>query len=464
MKDVKLVITPFRLLDILECTICKEVNQHFTAKFVGHIPQTDNDEIVQRCPKEQAVCIKTVDETGEEKVFFKGIVRRISSKNVGGLRTLTVEAISRSWLMDVQEHTRTFQYEEQTYQAVANFIKEKNQAAFVYTRGMEEKTGEIIVQYEETDWKFLKRIASQINTVIVADTENDNIAMCFGIPEKTVSYRAKSPTYEIQERLDEYTDKMVHQVAQYTEQDALNYILDEREIWELCAPVSFLGNLLYIHKIVSTYDGKELLHTYDLRSKNGFKTKRQNNHRMAGRSIKGTVIDVTNHFVKVHCDVDENQLLPYAKWFEYSTVYSHPNGTGWYCMPETGDAVRIYFPDEWERTGYAISAVHIDNPSQRRIDPNIKTLCTIYGKEIEFTPETIRITNNKGMTVLLDDHQGITLDSNKDINFFSAENIHISSAKSVGIHGQKSVDLKQRNNSIHITGTIKEWSEGVYHK
>lgn len=464
MRDVRLVIEPFQLINLLECTIHKEVNQHFTAKITGHIAQTDNDELVQRCPKEQAVCIKIIDEFDEERVLFKGVVRRLSSKNTGGVRQLSIEAVSRSWLMDIEEHSRTFQHERQTYQEVAEFIKEKYQAAFIYTRGTDETSGELIVQYEETDWNFLKRIASQIHTVVVADDVNDNIALCFGIPAKPTTYEASSATYEIRELLDEYADKVKHQVEQYREQDALSYIFDERELWELCAPVKFLGNLLYIYQITSRYDGKELLHTYELRSRNGFKTRRKNNPAISGCSIAGTVIDVSNTFVKVHCDIDQSQSLPKAKWFDYSTVYSHPVGTGWYCMPEVGDAVRIYFPNEWERTGYAISAAHLNNKSQRRIDPNVKSLCTIFNKEIEFTPETIKITNNKGIRILLDDHLGISLFSDQDILLNSKRNIKINGEKNIEIHGKGGVDLKQRRNRINISDEIREWSEGIYHK
>lgn len=464
MRDTKLLITPFPLIDVLECTIYKEVNQHITAKIVGYISQVDNDELVQRCPKEQTVCVRSVDEFGKEQVFFKGVVRSIASKNVGGLRTLTIEAASRSWLLDTQEHTRTFQYEEQTYKDVAEFIKEKNDAAFIYTRGITEKTGEIIVQYEETDWNFLKRIASQINTVIVPDIENDNIALCFGMPEKTDSYTAAPPTYDFEKNVLEYTEKKNKHVDKYTEQDATSYIFEERDHLALCTPVSFLGQSLYVYKAVSRYDGKELVHTYELRTKNGFKTKRQNNQKLAGCSLKGQVIDVTNNYIKIHCLVDAAQQLPMAKWFDYSTVYSHPDGTGWYCMPEVGDAVRLYFPNELERQGYAISSVHMGSAAQRRTDPNIKTLCTIYGKEIKFTPETISITNNKGLTITLDDQQGIHMFSSNHIQLHSAKDIRIAGDQTVEIHGKQGVTLVQRNNRMQIDQNIREWSEGVYHK
>lgn len=464
MKDVKLVITPFQFTELLECTVHKEVNQHFTAEIVGRIPPVDHDELVQRCPSGQAVRIDVVDETGLAQVFFKGVVRRISTKNVGGTRTLRVEAVSRTWLMDVKEHTRTFQHEPQTYQEVAEFIKKGYDAAFIYTRGMDEAAGEIIVQYEETDWEFLKRIASQIHTVLVADQNNDNVVMCFGIPEKRIGHRAAPNMYGVEKLVDEYTDKKEHHVDGIGEADAIEYIVEEREIWLLCAPVQFLNQALFVYKAVTRYEGGELAHTYHLRTKKGFRTKRRNNDKLAGCSLTGRVIDVTNDFVKVHCDADEAQPVGKAKWFPYSTVYSHPVGTGWYCMPEIGDAARIYFPSECEAAGYAVSAVHLNQCSQRRMDPNIKTLCTIHNKEIEFTPDTIRITNNKGMTILLDDEKGICLSSDKDIELRAAGNIEIIGMKTVEIHGQSGVNLKQRHNQINIAGDIREWAEGVYHK
>lgn len=86
------------------------------------------------------------------------------------------------------------------------------------------------------------------------------------------------------------------------------------------------------------------------------------------------------NLVKIHLNVDPEQSLPKAKWFVYSAVYPHSNGTGWYCMPEIDDAAWLHFPNEGEQNGYVNSAVHLDNANQRRIDPHIKTLRTIFDK------------------------------------------------------------------------------------
>ena len=46
-----------------------------------------------------------------------------------------------------------------------------------------------------------------------------------------------------------------------------------------------------------------------------------------------------------------------SAFIEHETVYSSPDGTGWYSMPEVGDTVRLYVPDKEGRC-LVTSSVH----------------------------------------------------------------------------------------------------------
>ena len=50
------------------------------------------------------------------------------------------------------------------------------------------------------------------------------------------------------------------------------------------------------------------------------------------------------------------------------------------------------------------------------------------GKEVLFTPTSLVITNNKGMSVEINDDEGITIISDKDITLKAEQDIMISSA------------------------------------
>lgn len=464
MRDLQILVSPFSFIDILKLEVNKVVNEHFTAEIVGHVSAEDGDKYVQTCTASTGIHILSTDEDGNKKTLFKGLVQDIWTDTVAGLKTLHVEAVSRSVLLDQKEHIRTFQNESQSYQSVCEVIRGDNGGAtFIYTTGSQSTDG-ILVQFEETDWEFLKRIASKLNSVIVPDCVNDNLCLCFGVPRKAESFAASSPTYRIEKELGEYLYKKQNKVASFTEQDATNYIVDSREMWEICSEVSFLGRSMYVYKVRSSYTGQELVHTYWLRTMDGFKTKKQYNLKLIGVSLNGRISSIRNDLVKLEADLDENTKGGPDKWFTYSTVYSNPDGTGWYCMPEKKDAARLYFPDEREENAYVVSAVHVGKQTKHRTDPDTKTLRTVHGKEVKFTPHTLKMTNNKGMSVILDDEKGISIVSNKDITLQSSKNIHLNSSTKVNIQGKNGVNMRQKDSQINITEDLHELAQGVYHK
>jgi len=158
--------------------------------------------------------------------------------------------------------------------------------------------------------------------------------------------------------------------------------------------------------------------------------------------------------VRVEVIGDENESQTDTIWFPYSTVYSTPNGPGWYCMPEVGDHVRLHVPSELESDAYVISAVHMGDSPDRQ-NPDHKSIKTIYGKELLMTPDLIRMTNNQGVAIEIDDNVGIRIISEKDIQIQAASNITINSEDaSLLMAGTQTVDITQRGASIHIDDDI----------
>lgn len=130
-------------------------------------------------------------------------------------------------------------------------------------------------------------------------------------------------------------------------------------------------------------------------------------------------------------------------------------------MPEIGDSVRIYFPDEKEDHAYAISSVHDEvDPSVntamqteagaaagagggysgQRDDPNVKSLRNKAGKEIRLAPEGVYILAD-GTTITLLDDGGVAIISDNDITFESKKNIVLYAEQEVNIVGDTGVDI-----------------------
>ena len=211
---------------------------------------------------------------------------------------------------------------------------------------------------------------------------------------------------------------------------------------------------------------------------------------MIGASLDGTVTEVRGDVVRVSLRTDAKSGA--GKWFSFSTVYSSPDGSGWYCMPEPGDEIRLYFPTEQEKHGYVISAVHLPvtqpqagaavaaadtqnpsagqaafgkqgkakkNPGARRSDPMHKTICTSSNKMVDLSEHSIILDAGNGMSVVLDDEYGISIVSPKGVYIQSDACIDISSLNDrVEICGATSVNIAQEDSSIEV----KE-SNVIYH-
>lgn len=123
-------------------------------------------------------------------------------------------------------------------------------------------------------------------------------------------------------------------------------------------------------------------------------------------------------------------------------------------MPEEGDTVRLHIPQMTEAEAYVISAVHMEN-AQHRQDPDVKSLKTIHGKEVRFTPDSIVMTNNNGMSISIVDQQGISIVSDRHITVAAVENLWVSSDHgAIVVAGEKAVKINQGGASVTVEEDI----------
>ena len=70
----------------------------------------------------------------------------------------------------MEKKNRSFQNKQKTYVSLENEIMEVYSKAMISDVASKKKElGKFIVQYQETDWEFLKRLASHFHTGLVND-------------------------------------------------------------------------------------------------------------------------------------------------------------------------------------------------------------------------------------------------------------------------------------------------------
>ena len=358
--------------------------------------------------------------------------------------------------MDMDENTRTFQESSFTYNYLLDFVNYYPEYDYIMSVGDGVSIENLITQYKETDWQFIKRLASHFNSFLVPEDTSGNVRYYFGMPKRSSSSNIDPISYKVKKDVEEYVYKTNNDVDGLIENDATYYIVEERTIREIGDTVVFNGKNLYVYSVKTELIGQELKHFYHLKSENGFKRKHYFNDKIIGASLDGNVTDVKQDIVQIHAKVDPIQDDAGTRWFAYSTVYSQPDGSGWYAMPEIGDEIRLYFPSEKEEDSYVISSVHLEvSNGVDRTNPNFKSIKNIYGKEVLFTETTLLLTNNKGMSILIDDEHGIFINSDKDVTISADGSIMVTSLENQFIiSAENAIVLNQDDTHIILKDDI----------
>lgn len=469
MRDLHMKLSIVDFISITEVTIHKKVNEHGYAKIKGMIESSAEEELIQKVEMETYAVLSISDENSVTKNIFAGVIEQIEIENIGGVKTAEIHLSGATRLMDGVFHTRTYQDAGLSYEKLLDGIcASYERAMYVQNCGKGAVIGDMIVQYQENDWEFVKRLASHFNQPIITNYGGEGIRYFFGLSTYGSGSTLNEITYKIGNDKEDYFVRKENAVRDISVQDFLFYEVKSREYFELGDKILFQGKTLYVYEAESQLSGSELLHTYILRPERGFLVEKKYNMKMIGASLDAEILAVQNDTVKVCVKEDGVQEERTAKWFPYSTVYSSPDGTGWYCMPEAGDKVRLYFPNEREEEGYIISSINLGNTGETasgaggntgasapRSNPDNKSISNKYNKQIELTPTSITITNNKGMSITMDDENGIDIVSDKKINILSEEDLSVVSLNSkVNVEAAEAIELVQGNSKITMKDDV----------
>lgn len=453
MREERLVVQPFEDFQVQDYKAIQQVNEHAQAEIKGTIPYDRRIDYMKAGMQQMWVQVVAVCED-METILFYGLVKELQVKVEDGTCVVSISLCSGTQLMDYEEHIRSFQEEELTYRNLLDTCSQGyEKAAKIMTVGKENKIRHFIMQYRETDWAFIKRLAAQSSAVVFADCSTEGVKYHFGIPDRVSKIKEFPSEYQMQYNMQEYWYKKNHNLSILPE-DSMSYVWESREIHELGERNTVNNKDLFIWKIESSLRGNELYHICYMKTRSGFQTASYNNKQIAGTSLLGKVTKVKNEKVQIKIHCDENKEQSGVCWYSFSTVYSSPDGTGWYCMPEIGDTVRLYFPTNKEEDAYVASAYH-EECAELRTRPECKSWRNREGKEIQLTPDRILLTNNDGTYIELSDDEGIEIVSENSVTVRAGGCLSIASSNSsIEISAPKKIQLKQGDTQMNLGGDL----------
>lgn len=451
-----IIVEPFAFIEILDLKIERILNEHAKLNISGVISNDDLDNYVEIANENSYIKVSVKDDKGNIKDLFQGMVTNIGISAINDVRNLEIEALSNTFAMDIERKSRSFQGENLTYTDIFNTVNSSyGDIQIVDNSSKGQVIEKIIVQWNETDWEFMKRLASHFNVKILAECILPGIKYTIGRSEYSNEYNLEEFNYSINKGLKEYQVKSSNNNYELDDMNLITYEVKTTTILNLYNTIIFNDRTLYVYKCEEFVEEGILYSRYILRDEKGMKIRRICNDKIAGMSLNSKILACKQDVIKLSLEIDgypsgdDNTV-----WLPYSTIFSSPDGTGWYCMPEVGDAIRLYFPDNEERNSYAISSVNLKSRDvKRRSDPSVKNIATKYGKEVIMRPGAVEIIANGNLFMKLTDENGIEVVSDKKIILDAKEDIKIS-GKTISITGKESIDLIQNGANINIQDDI----------
>lgn len=467
-----LEVSPYIVEQLLDVHINQQINEHSTLYFKALLSDEKKDSYVKSNSQGSNVSLLVRKPGGNRDILFQGMVQDVEIEAVQGSYYMEVYAVSHSYLLDVEKKSRTFQNKKMSYSELIQQVTADHTGAMIkdtVTQGA--ATGQLIVQYNETDWEFLKRLASHFHTGLVNDVHFEHPSCYFGIPQNG-ELTFEISNYGVKKDFAKYMQLSKNGINGLHEQDFIYYQVETYLPANIGDKVLFQNHILYVCQVEGRVEKGIFINHLTLTTLKGMSQQYQWHDRIAGVSLNAKIVEVQNDQVKVSLEIDETLGHTPGEMclFPYSTIYSSKDGSGWYCMPEIGDHVRIYFPDGVEEHGYAISSVHeevdssmgqsrsIDssnglssgtgadgsasgeNYSGQRDNPSVKSIRNQDGKEIRLTPDGIYIIAD-GTTITLTDAGGVSIVSDQNIEFKAGQSIILCGEEDVNVIGMTGINL-----------------------
>jgi len=504
-------VSPYEIKSILDVEIRQKINEHSTITIKGVLFPGQENKYAEMTTVGTNIILSTVytsenapggpsgeeyedapgvasgDISGEEFVLFQGLVQDVRVNMEKEEPHITIRAISHSYLLDVKKKSRSFQNKKKTYTDLMEQVTSPYPGADVIdavTFGV--PTDKFIMQHRETDWEFIRRMASHFNTGLICDVRYDTPKYFFGVP-RTQVLELDSKNYSTKKDVGIYEQLSQNGVRELNEQHFEGCEIETNCVMRIGDTVLFQEKQLYVSEIRSLIKKSNYISRLTLVPEKGLRQPYQPNTAVVGASYGGSILERKNDQVKISLETDWDHDPGEPCFFPYSTIYSSRDGSGWYCMPEVGDKIRLHFPDGEDDHAFAISSVHkhvdpatmpsrgkIDdeeetgggapNPagsySGLRDDPDVKSI-TYGDREVRLSPEGIHIILGDGAIINLTE-EGIVLITENDITFQSEKNITLAAEDDVNIVGTDSVNLKcQETASIIIDENIQAVGQEV---
>ncbi|UZM98279.1 hypothetical protein OL548_26735 [Lysinibacillus sp. MHQ-1] len=165
--------------------------------------------------------------------------------------------------------------------------------------------GHIAIQYLETDWAFIKRMASNLHAVVFPDLKGKGPRFWFGTPQSRKSITIDHLPSILRMDVDTYRLITENDGSDVSEADYTFCEFESTEAFELGTSVQLKGRPYIITVREVHLDDGVLKFQYTAQPEKSIRQRLVRNLDLIGAAFTGKIIDVTQNTVKIHLDIDK---------------------------------------------------------------------------------------------------------------------------------------------------------------
>ncbi|WP_082067343.1 contractile injection system protein, VgrG/Pvc8 family [Paenibacillus terrae] len=451
---------PFQPQHIDQLQITRTINDHTFLHISGMLSEEQGAACIGQNMEQEPIVIRQLDDQGQSlRRLFHGIVTQMSVNCTRGVYTFELKAASHSYQMDIKLKKRSYQDIHRTYDnLVTSMVRKYEYGDAIDTVTNYAKLDTFVLQYEETDWAFLKRLASRFGSILVPEVTAASPKVFFGMPEgkqhkveRDVFYRVRKTFHELDtgkpgERAGSYVTYTIESLQYYALGDLITL------------PIGQGKELVVVRAVTTLADG--LLRTrYDLQAEQDIRYARYENDQATGISLTGTVLKVQQDFVQLQLDIDPKQDPAKACWFPVATQYVAEEHSGWYDMPEIGEQVELYLPTHREQDAYVTDSLRQQRHTNGQ--PEVKVWQHVQGSGVEMSEHELTLSTSDGFSITLNEDGGITINSPGDVQI-QGGHVKLDAGEELSLEAGTALHLKGGESSMVLDGETDTKAPVIY--
>ena len=396
--------------------------------------------------------------------LFSGYPEKVEIKEEGRYRIADVQAVSGTILLDQKKCNRVFQKKAQTYMGIANTVTADTEHSACILPGSDMQTGGTLIQYQETDWNFLKRMASQLGLPLVPDISYYYPRFYLGLPE--------GEKKELGEILscDMCFDGRYYAVSGkclIDRKDFICYDVVTRTSLSLGDKVTYEGRELLVSRKKTELVRGEVIFTYRLAGSSYTWVPWEDNPDYTGMSFVGAIVGTQGEQVEVAFDIDQTAAGGNRYGFAPAT------GNLMYCMPQKGTKTSLYIGNGDEAQGIATGCIRTNGSTcEGTGSPEKKSFRSEHGKGMDLYPQRMGLDGGETGKITFEDETGTTIESNGGLVLMAKEGIRLESMTGIAMQGMSDIMALHSegasslcvNGSVDMLGKMTGLAGTVYQK